>query len=267
MGDTPKYDTPKYDTAHLRTLQQDLGRLNDAFLPRATRGRGVSPRAARLAPGAAAPAKVDEKTGAARRSAKSKTAATSAKSGAKPKAGSKSSVRAKAGKAGTLSSTKAGRSTAKAGKAAGAKALRAAAARDTQARSAVAPRDKSRAGARRLLVMLRRIDGDDSPPVPGTDFTEAGVVRLLGHLRRRKSQGFRFLRHLYRLLTRPVALGMRTSAGIGVERLQLVGRQLEEIEIHGWDHFHSRRVARRGRQGLPFAPAASSPDAPVPESS
>lgn len=111
--------------------------------------------------------------------------------------------------------------------------------------------DKGKAGARRLLMMLARGTDDESPAVPGTDFTEAGVVRLLAHLHKPRSRGRRFLHRLRRFLTRPVAAGMPTSAGVSVERLQVVSRQLLEIEARGWDYFQSIRAARHGRQTSP----------------
>lgn len=111
--------------------------------------------------------------------------------------------------------------------------------------------ETGKAGARRLLTIARRGEGDGSPAVAGTDFTEAGIVRLLAHLRKRRSKGFRFLHRLHQFLIRPVQPGIRTSAGISVERLQLVARQLLEIEAHGWHQFRAR-VERRGKR----APAA-----------
>jgi hypothetical protein len=132
--------------------------------------------------------------------------------------------------------------------------------------------DQGKAGARRLLTMLRPIEGDLSPPVPGTRFTEGGVVRLLADLRKpraRVKRRARFLRRLLRFLTRPVSKGLRTSAGIGVERLQRISRYLLEIEARGWNHVQSTSAARRrGRQALPSrrdlsaAPPLTAPSAP-----
>lgn len=109
---------------------------------------------------------------------------------------------------------------------------------------------KGRAGAARMLALLGRIPGDQSPPVPGTDFTESGVVRLLAHLGKphdRPPVGYAFLRRLHRFLSRPVQMGVRTSAGVSVERLRLVGRYLKMIETNGYEHFQAYRAARRGR--------------------
>ena len=115
--------------------------------------------------------------------------------------------------------------------------------------------DLGKAAAQRLLTVLGRIEGDLSPPISGTEFTEDGVVRLLGYLRKRTARaqrGNRFFRRLLTFLTRPVSMGMRTSAGIGVERLQLISRHLLEIEAHGWYHFQVISASRRRkRQTLP----------------
>lgn len=111
--------------------------------------------------------------------------------------------------------------------------------------------DKGKASAKQLLTMLARVEGDDSPSIPGTSFTESGVVRLLTHLRRPRSQRNRFFRQLYRFLIRPVPMGVHTSAGVSVGRLQLVSHQLLEIQAHGWLQFQSIRELRRGARGLP----------------
>ncbi len=113
-----------------------------------------------------------------------------------------------------------------------------------------------KAGARRLLTMLRRLDGDDSPPVPGTDFTEAGVVRLLAHLRNPGNRApARYLQRLRRYLARPVQFGLRVSAGVSVERLQWVARYLKDIEAYGLAHVQSVKAARQGRQAPPPPPS------------
>lgn len=111
--------------------------------------------------------------------------------------------------------------------------------------------DQGKAAARRLLTILGRIEGDVSPPISGTTFTEDGVVRLLAHLRQRSvraQRGNRFFRRLLAYLTRPVPIGIRTSAGISVERLQLVSRRLIEIEAHGWGWFKGISAARRRKR-------------------
>ena len=118
-----------------------------------------------------------------------------------------------------------------------------------------------KAGAKRLLSMLRRSEGDDSPPVPGTDFTEAGVVRLLAHLRHAgNKKPARYLQRLRRYLARPVQFGMRVSAGVSVERLQWVSRYLRDIEAYGLDHVRMVTAARRGRQARP--PSSTEPRSP-----
>jgi hypothetical protein len=117
--------------------------------------------------------------------------------------------------------------------------------------------DQGKAAARRLLAILGRIEGDVSPPISGTKFTEGGVVRLLAHLRKRSARaqrGNRFFRRLLAYLTRPVPMGIRTSAGVSVQRLQLVSRRLLEIEAHGWRHFQLMSAARRRRRRAPLSP-------------
>ena len=112
-------------------------------------------------------------------------------------------------------------------------------------------RVSARAGkavARRLIEMSGPSGDDRSPLVPGTSFTEDGVVRLLAHLRKPRMLRYRFSRKLLSYLVRPVAKGMRTSAGISVERLQVVSRQLLEIKARGLYQFRLTRAARRGFQ-------------------
>ena len=118
--------------------------------------------------------------------------------------------------------------------------------------------DKGKASAKQLLTMLGRIEGDNSPSISGTSFTESGVVRLLTHLRRPRIQRNQFFRQLYRFLIRPVPMGVHTSAGVSVGRLQLVSHQLLEIEAHGWLQFQSIRALRRGARGLPSRSNAAS---------
>lgn len=114
--------------------------------------------------------------------------------------------------------------------------------------------DRGRVEARRLLALMAPADGDDSASVAGTACTEAGVVRLLSELRKPRVDGNPFLQRLRRYLTRPVAVGIHTTAGISVERVQTVYRHLVEIETHGWDYYVARRAERRGRQSLFTAP-------------
>ena len=113
-----------------------------------------------------------------------------------------------------------------------------------------ASRRRGKAAARRLLDLAGRVEDDDSPDVPGTRFTEAGVVRLLAHLRRRRGRGGawpRFLARIGRSLARPVSFGQHVVAGVALARLQIVCRQLLEIERHGLAHLTARRAVRRGR--------------------
>lgn len=140
---------------------------------------------------------------------------------------------------------------------------------DVRARNAIADgRDagsgrRGKAGASRLLRIMGRIEGDDSPLVPGTRCTEQGVVRLLAHLDRPRSQQFPFLVRMHRFLVRPVPRGTRTSAGISVERLQVVSRQLQQIKALGWEEFRSIAAARRGAQ-LPSSVSRRSRTRPDP---
>ena len=118
-------------------------------------------------------------------------------------------------------------------------------------RSATGSADKGKAGAKRLLTILGRIDADVSPSIPGTSFTEDGVVRLLAHLRKRRSRerrGNLFFRRMLTFVTRPVSMGVRTSAGISVERLRVISRQLRDIEANGWNHFQTTSAAQRRKR-------------------
>ena len=113
-----------------------------------------------------------------------------------------------------------------------------------------AERNRGKGAARRLRSVAGRTEGDDSPEVPGTTFTEAGVVRLLSQLRRRRKRPgpwTRFLVRMERALSRPVPLGQHTIAGISLARLQVVSSQLEQIEARGLAYLEARRAARRGR--------------------
>ena len=118
--------------------------------------------------------------------------------------------------------------------------------------------DRSPAAAARLLALLRRQEGDESADLSGTTYTEAGVARLLAHLRARRSKRgggawARFLQRADRYLARPVPLGIRTVRGVGFERLQVVARQLAEIEANGWARFRESRAVRR-RKVVPAPP-------------
>ena len=108
-----------------------------------------------------------------------------------------------------------------------------------------------KASAQRLLDLLGPAEDDRSPLVPGTNFTEDGVVRLLAHLRKPRLLRYRYLQRLHSYLIRPVAKGARASAGVSVERLQAVSRQLLEIKARGWYRFRSMRAARRGGTAYP----------------
>ena len=110
------------------------------------------------------------------------------------------------------------------------------------------PARTGKAVAQRLIELLGPLGDDRSPLVPGTNFTEDGVVRLLAHLRKPRMLRYLFFQRLLSYLVRPVAKGMRASAGISVERLQIVSRQLLEIKAHGLYQFQSIRAARRGGQ-------------------
>lgn len=126
-----------------------------------------------------------------------------------------------------------------------------------------AKEDRSPVAAARLLALLRRQDGDESPVVTGTAFTEAGVARLLAHLQERRAKRggawLRFLKRSNRYLSRPVPAGIRTVHGVSFERLQFVARQLAEIEANGWSKFREARRARR-RKVAPI-PALTQDDA------
>lgn len=124
--------------------------------------------------------------------------------------------------------------------------------------------DRSPEAARRLLALLSCQDDDESLDLPGTAFTEAGVNRLLAHLRARRSKRgggawVRFLQRVDRYLQRPVPAGIQTVQGVGFERLQTVTRQFAEIESGGWERFHELHAVRR-RKVVPTPPLTQDAD-------
>lgn len=130
-----------------------------------------------------------------------------------------------------------------------------------------ASQKRGKAAARRLLAIGGRLEGDDSPAVPGTEFTEAGVVRLIAFLRRRRGRAgawSRFLARVQRALGRPVSLGQLVVAGVSLTRVQVVYRQICEVEAHGLAQLTARRVLRRGRvaaaSALMLGGAVSAPE-------
>ena len=124
-------------------------------------------------------------------------------------------------------------------------------------------RDLGKVAVARLLALLDHGAEDTSPAVPGTHFTEAGVARLMAHLRRSRSRRIgpwlRFLQRAERYLSRPVPFGVRTVEDVGIERLQVFSRQLDEIAAGGWAQFQAARRTRLGRTD-----AASPEDEAVP---
>jgi hypothetical protein len=102
---------------------------------------------------------------------------------------------------------------------------------------AITPADKSKTAATMLLTLLRRMDKDDSPLVPGTNFTEAGVQRMLRQMRLPKYQtgpAGKIMQRLHTYLTKGKP-GAILVAGVSVERLRQLGGLLEQIEKHGWE--------------------------------
>lgn len=120
--------------------------------------------------------------------------------------------------------------------------------------------DKDKLIARRLLAMLRRGEGDDSPTVSGTDFTETGVKRLLGQLTspsKTPAAGQKILQRLHKFLTAPGPKGGEKVSGVSVEKIRRLSRLLEQTEKHGWEQVRARMAERRN--GSSKAPATAIP--------
>ena len=73
----------------------------------------------------------------------------------------------------------------------------------------------------------------------------------MAHLRRPRSREIgpwlRFLQRAERYLSRPVPFGVRTVEDVGIERLQVFSRQLDEIAAGGWAQFQAARRTRFAR--------------------
>ena len=223
---------PGYDTNNLQDLRQSLERLNAAALDS---GLIVLGHSVKQAP---APKK------------RARASSGKAKSGVPANAGSTPDAPGEGKDEGEVPR----QVPARAGRARGVATARRAPRASLNGSDSHESAELGKAGARRLLTKACRVDGDKSSIVIGTQFTEDGVIRLLVHLRKPRNRKSPFLRRFLRILNRPVALGIHTSAGISVEALQLVSRQLLEIEAHGWHYFQTRRAARRGE---PVASPAS----------
>jgi len=103
---------------------------------------------------------------------------------------------------------------------------------------AVNQQDKSKSAATMLLTLLRRVDKDDSPLVPGTNFTEAGVQRLLRQMQLPKYQNGptgKIIQRMYNYLTKQTNGDAIAVAGVSIVRLRYFAGFLEQIEKHGWE--------------------------------
>ncbi|MBS0559850.1 MAG: hypothetical protein JSR21_07330 [Proteobacteria bacterium] len=103
---------------------------------------------------------------------------------------------------------------------------------------AINQEDKSKSAATMLLTLLRRVDKDDTPLVPGTNFTEAGVQRLLRQMQLPKYKtgpAGKIIQRLHTYLTKQAKPGSIQVAGVSIERLRQLAGLLEQIEKHGWE--------------------------------
>ena len=110
------------------------------------------------------------------------------------------------------------------------------------------PGEKGKQLATRILAMLRRSIDDDSPLVPGTDFTEAGVKRLMDHLTA-PPKGRRatapLIERLHKFLTIPGQPGGKLIAGASVERIRMLANLLPQVEKYGWDQVKEQMAKRK----------------------
>jgi hypothetical protein len=114
------------------------------------------------------------------------------------------------------------------------------------AMDAMGPDDKSKVVAKRLLAMLRRGEGDESRIVPGTNFTEAGVQRLVDRLAapRKEAAGEKVYQRLRNFLNRPGRDAGEMVAGVSVEKIRHLARFLEQVEKHGWEQVRAFQEKR-----------------------
>ena len=108
--------------------------------------------------------------------------------------------------------------------------------------------DKGKQAASKMLAMFRRGQDDTSPTVPGTDFTEKGVakvVKLLAAPRERDGASQKMLQRLHKFLTGPVADDAETVAGVSVQKVRRVARMLQQVERHGWEHVRAHMAKRK----------------------
>jgi hypothetical protein len=121
-------------------------------------------------------------------------------------------------------------------------------------------REKGKQLATRMLTMLRRSSGDNSPIVPGTDFTEQGVERLMNQLteaQKSRRATSPLIQRLHNLLT--TSTGGRTIAGASVERIRMIGNLLPQIETHGWEQVRSQLAKRKENRAAETEEGAGPP--------
>jgi hypothetical protein len=154
----------------------------------------------------------------------------------------------------------------RAGKRAG--PMAAAAARRPAPAQPVSPEAKGKQVATRMLATLRRVENDNSPIIRGTDFTEAGVKRLLNLLtspKRRSDAADRALQRIHRFITAPAPAGVQTISGVSADKVRALSRLLEQIEQNGWDAVRSQLTERREKSAAAgTAGAAPAEAAPAP---
>lgn len=125
--------------------------------------------------------------------------------------------------------------------------------------------EKGKQLATRILAMLRRGNDDDSPNIPGTNFTEDGVKRLMTQLtepqkgRRATSP---LIQKLHKFLTTPTG-GGKTIAGASLERIRMLANLLPQVEKHGWEQVRAH-LAKRKENRAAEAEAEEVAEAPPP---
>lgn len=122
--------------------------------------------------------------------------------------------------------------------------------------------DKGKQLASRMLAMLRRGPGDDSPTVPGTHFTEHGVQRLMDQLtepQKGRRANSPVIQKLHKFLTAPT--GGKTIAGASIERIRMLANLLPQVETHGWEQVRSHLAKRKENRAAEPEQVAEPPPA------
>jgi hypothetical protein len=126
--------------------------------------------------------------------------------------------------------------------------------------------EKGKQLAARLLAMLRRVDNDTSPMVPGTDFTENGIKRLMDQFARPKAnrRNAPLIDKLQKFLTTGPS-GGKMIAGASVERIRMLANLLPQVEKRGWGQVRSHLARRKEEKAQPAVEALEMPPAQRPK--